>query len=55
MSLNFFSICSKVYKDTKIALEYGENFLLFRINIFELVAVNSPLSGENTWNPQTMG
>ena len=31
-----------------------KNFLVFKINAFELVAVNSPYYSENTWH-QLMG
>ena len=42
----FFSKCLKFYIDSIKALNINKKFLVFKINAFELVAVNFPYNGE---------
>ena len=55
MRLNLFLKCSKFYLDSKNALKYHKKILFFRINAFELFAVNSLHYGDNTSHQQKMG
>ena len=51
----FFSKCAKFHVDSENAIKYLQKAFAYKINAFELVTVNFPFRGENSWHRQSMG